>query len=262
MIARRITHIALYIVLTLTLMITGSPALAVINGTPDTTEEYPYVVLMAFETSWGTWNCSGTLLNPTVVLTAGHCTIGAQKARIWLQADMRGNAEYPYGGPTAIEGRPLLIPSYARRSFNNMMDVGLVILSRPVYLERYGQIANPTLLTSLTQNQLQQTDFTVVGYGHMQMENKQEDTAPVFHLRSSAVMKFAQSGSNYTLGLVSTNGQGATCFGDSGGPIFYNNTNLIVGVVSTGHNRNCGGLDLVYRVDTPFTHNWVDPFLR
>ena len=43
---------------------------------------------------------------------------------------------------------------------------------------------------------------------------------------------------------------GGTCFGDSGGPIFHGDSNVIVAVTSFGINSNCVGNGGGYRIDT------------
>ena len=51
------------------------PAAAITNGQPDA-GRHPYVGLMVALDADGVplWRCSGSLLSPTVFLTAGHCT--------------------------------------------------------------------------------------------------------------------------------------------------------------------------------------------
>ena len=53
------------------------------------------VVLLTFYDEDGVylWRCSGTLIAPTIVLTAGHCTYGAAEARVW--ADQGPYVETP-----------------------------------------------------------------------------------------------------------------------------------------------------------------------
>ena len=68
------------------------------------------VVLLTFYDEQGVylWRCSGTLIAPTIVLTAGHCTYGAAEARVW--ADQGPYVETPVdegGYPLSpVEDRP------------------------------------------------------------------------------------------------------------------------------------------------------------
>lgn len=50
-------------------------------------------------------------------------------------------------------------------------------------------------------------------------------------------------------GYPLTGDVGGTCFGDSGGPNFLGDTNVVAGVTSFGLNSTCGGTGGVYRVD-------------
>ncbi|HEU0288669.1 MAG TPA: trypsin-like serine protease, partial [Nocardioidaceae bacterium] len=52
--------------------ITAQPAGAITGGQRD--EVHTNVGVVRFTTESGRFRCSGTLISPTVVLTAGHCT--------------------------------------------------------------------------------------------------------------------------------------------------------------------------------------------
>ena len=98
---------------------TAGIAGAVSNGQPDD-GAHPYVGLLVFDYAPGSpgWRCSGALIAPNVVLTAGQCTDGAVAARIWFDDDVTYDSVpyplYPYGGPGsgAIEGTPYTNPKY------------------------------------------------------------------------------------------------------------------------------------------------------
>src|ERR1043165_3994826 len=75
-------------------------ASAITNGQPDG-QRHPYVGLVVFDDASGpAWRCTASLLSPTVLLTAGHCTSGAVKARVWFAPDLNaaGITDYPAGG--------------------------------------------------------------------------------------------------------------------------------------------------------------------
>ncbi|MCU0501352.1 MAG: trypsin-like serine protease, partial [Anaerolineae bacterium] len=81
----------LLLVLTLVLVLAVvAPAAAITDGEPDG-ERHPYVGLMVAQDANHNplWRCSGTLLSPTLFLTAGHCTESpAAHVEIWFVADV------------------------------------------------------------------------------------------------------------------------------------------------------------------------------
>jgi secreted trypsin-like serine protease len=63
--------------------------------------------------------------------------------------------------------------------------------------------------------------------------------------------------------LLSNNAHtGGTCFGDSGGPNFLGDSNVVAAVTSYGINGNCAGTGGVFRMDRANALNFVLPFLQ
>jgi len=50
---------------------------------------------------------------------------------------------------------------------------------------------------------------------------------------------------------------GGTCSGDSGGPLFLGDSNVVAAVTSFGMNYNCAGVGGGYRVDTADDLDWL-----
>lgn len=253
------------------LVIAAVPALAVQFGEPDG-DAHPYVGLLVFDVNGvPAWRCSGTLLSPTVMLTAGHCTYGTSGGRVWFEPDVGAGIPengYPFGGGTSIEFAAIYThPQYNPNAFY-LHDAGIVILSEPVFLDTYGTLAPVGLLDEIAthRGQYDQT-FTVVGYGLQSVvPTLQRD---LVRYRGEVQLVDVKGTAGIPPGTSATftdnpgqgNGSGGTCFGDSGGPIFYGDTNQIAAITSFGLNANCRGIGGGYRVDTPDDQAWILSFL-
>ena len=144
------------------------PAMAVTDGELDG-DGHPYVGLMVAQTATGAplWRCSGTLLSPTLFLTAGHCTEApAEHVEIWFDADVESGIPangYPYFGE--VGGTPYTHPDYNPNAFY-LFDLGVVVLDDPMVMDGYGALPELNQLDRLkTQRGKQDVGFTAVGYG-------------------------------------------------------------------------------------------------
>jgi V8-like Glu-specific endopeptidase len=239
-----------------------SPVGAITDGELDG-NGHPYVGLMVAQDANGTplWRCSGTLLSARLFLTAGHCTEDpAAHIEIWFDADVESGIPangYPFDGD--VGGTPYTHPNYDPNAFY-LFDLGVVVLDKPMKMKKYGILPQQDVLDQLgTARGTQNVTFTAVGYG-LQAIN------PVFveaeRVRMVAHPHLIQINGglvgDFSLLLSNNHSTGGTCFGDSGGPNFIDDTNVIGGVTSFGLNGNCAGTGGVYRVDKADDLNWLN----
>jgi len=62
---------------------------------------------------------------------------------------------------------------------------------------------------------------------------------------------------DFSLLLANNAHTGGICFGDSGGPNFINDSNVVAGVTYFGLNGNCAGTGGVYQVDRTDDLDWL-----
>lgn len=233
----------------------AAPASAITDGVPDG-EGHPYVGLMVAQDGDGNpmWRCSGTLISPTVYVTAGHCTFDAEHVEIWFQSDLEpvpADFGYPYTGE--VGGTPYTHPEYDDSAFY-LHDLGVVILDEPVEMSTYGTLPALDQLDAFTKSNKKNATFTAVGYG---LQKSFPDAASwktqALKTRMVSTPKLISINTGYTgdgsLILSNNANTGGTCSGDSGGPNFLGSSTVIAGVTSFGKNSTCAGTGGVYRID-------------
>ena len=115
-----------------------------------------------------------------------------------------------------------------------------------------------------TQRGLEDITFTSVGYGLQQINPVmvQADRIRMFaqpHLIQINTPGFT---GDFSLLLSNNASTGGTCFGDSGGPNFLGDSNVVAGVTSFGLNGNCAGTGGVFRMDRQNVLDFVNSFLN
>ena len=244
------------------------PASAITDGSPDG-DAHPYVGLMVAQDGDGNplWRCSGTLISPTLFLTAGHCTeTPAAHVEIWFDADVESGIPangYPLTGEAS--GTPYTHPQYDPNAFY-LHDLGVVVLDEPVAASSYGALPSLDQLDALKSGKVKKdTFFTAVGYG---LQKAFPDAASwkdvALRVRMVSYPRLIQINTGYTgdgsIILSNNANTGGTCFGDSGGPNFLGDSNLVAGVTSFGKNGTCAGQGGVYRVDRADDLDWLATF--
>ena len=252
--------------------------------------EHTYVGLIAFYNEAGEFQhrCSGSLISPTVMLTAGHCTDDGAggvnaSARVWFQQDAGANYD-PETEHDDVSGYPDecaagTLGVWCAEStemynfgfddfagFPDTHDAGLVILDAPASaVTEYATVADVGTLDALLGTARGQKDltFTVSGYG-LSYSSPVGVVSFRSRLMASSTLVNLNSFNNAGFNLQTNGngkGRGGTCSGDSGGPVFYPaDSDQIVAVTSFGMNSYCRGVDFAYRVDTEAVQEWIaDP---
>jgi len=270
------------------LAVLATPVFA-ITGNWVEDNDHPFVGLVVFYNADGEfiWRCSGSLLDPTTFLTAGHCADtaeGAVTARVYFQQDAGVNYD-PVTEVDPVTGYPefcaagtlgtlcatsdeLYNYGFANfAGFPNTHDAGLVILDQPITMSEYGELPAAGILDDLGRARgTRDTLFTVSGYG-LSYRTNDHDPLPNISFRerlmAASTLVNLNSANNDGFNLQTQgngSGRGGTCSGDSGGPVFLGgpDSNVIVAVTSFGLNALCRGTDFAYRVDQAAVLGWIN----
>ena len=240
------------------------PASAIVNGSPDA-GEHPFVGELLFYLSDevdprfdepGAWfTCSGTLIDPDTVVTAGHCThaVGVEgKAPrsplhggtdMWFStaeapdysilpssatfAPHRNDARYD-AWSAALDASPGW--SEARSTFTHpdfdpgtflLHDVGVVELSEPISLPEYGTLPSQNYLDRYYSKNAKKTGrFEAVGYGLEASSPKSSSGGDTRRKVDQKLVSFKGAHGLKNISVAFSHSKGGTCFGDSGGPTF------------------------------------------
>jgi secreted trypsin-like serine protease len=238
-------------------LVLGGTASAVVGGQPDGSGHPSVGALLAPQAySDGTWaSCTGTLVSPTVFLTAAHCDWGLERMAVTF------DSSYTAGTGTTHWGTWHADPRY-RGAQSDPYDIAVVVFD-----EEVGGIT-PALLPAVgSLSELPKSQgFTSVGYG---AQSVTVDHGPTFHyadVRYAATSDklFAINKAWLRISMNPKLGDGGTCYGDSGGPNFLGagsaETNIVAATTVTGDSM-CRATNVVYRLDTQSARSFLGQFV-
>src|SRR5829696_267452 len=233
------------------LLLVVAPAHAITNGQLDGSN-HPNVGGLVAATAYsdGTWlYCSGTLISPTVFLTAAHCAEGSRVTVTFETAYQAGDKVYA----GTFHGDP----AYDQKQ-SDPHDIAVVTLDKAVTGITPARLPAAGSLSRLPSDQR----FTSVGYGAYAVTNQ-----PGGHQYLYDDVRMVGTGTLNSINAawlrISMNpstGNGGTCYGDSGGPNFLGTTDIVAATTITG-DAICRSTNVTYRLDTPAAREFLAQFV-
>ena len=243
--------------------IVASSAYAITYGQPDGTGHPSTGALVFFSPTRHQYRieCSGTLISPTVFLTASHCTAFLEANGI-SNVGVSFDSQFDAATSKVYTGTMHTNPLFNQRA-SDPEDIAVVTFAQPIQGITPVQLPTAGLLDQMSKDKsIKSASFTSVGYGDQEPTN-----APGGKVYPFTGDRRVATGSFNALNKVwlrlsenPSHGDGGTCFGDSGGPQFLGSSNLQVSITISGDSV-CRSTNLDYRLDTPQARAFLGQFV-
>lgn len=232
---------------------------SIIDGAPARADEMRSTLALVDPGS-GAFFCTGTLVAPTVVVTAAHCLMTEDQSR-FIQAD---DAQV---GVAVLDARAVpankridiarfaIHPGFAQSPLSDDPsglgkddDIAVLVLAQPVR-----DLPTTEILPAARLDDIDGAALVISGYG---VNDLRSDAAGVLHIGQTSVVR--RTGHEV---LAGGGGDADTCFGDSGGPAYLEagGQRFLVGATSRGAMDapvDCGDRGIYTLV--PAYRDWID----
>ena len=240
------------IILVVVLLTAATPVHAITHGELDGVQ-HPNVggLVSPKQYSDGTWlYCSGTLISPTVFLTAAHCDEGTARVTVTFDPDYKA-------GDKTYTGTWYADPLY-NQTQDDPHDIAVVVFDKPIKGIVPAHLPAADSLAKLVGSQ----QFTSVGYGAYEVTNEPGGHQYLYNdVRMTAAGTLnAINPAWLRISMNPATGNGGTCYGDSGGPNFLGTTAILAATTITG-DAICRSTNVAYRLDTPAVRAFLGKFV-
>lgn len=240
------------------MLVGGATAQAISYGQPDN-GAHPYVgSLVAVEDGEVFQWCSGTLISPTVFVTAAHCVSPFPDVDLRVTFD-----PVVSNSATLLSGTAIGNPNYTNKFGPDPKDIAVFVFDEPVTGITPARLPTANLLNSMrADGSIKTTWFVAVGYGDIRDTKRKAfvNILPGGERRkaSQSFLTMQNAWVNFSMNI--STGNAGTCYGDSGGPHFVGNSNLIVAITSWG-DAPCKAIDVSYRLDIASARAFLDDYV-
>lgn len=231
----------------LALTVPTTPSNAIVGGTNASAGEYPWMAAVYFGDPDGGQFCGGTLVRPTIVITAAHCILGVPAPVI--SGVLVGRTTLNGTGGDMVPAAGFVIHP-AWNAGLNIFDIAAIRLTRPAV----GATPLPWATSADASFFAAGDTATVTGWGATREDGSgsnalKEATVPI--------VSDAECAKAYGVRLVASQhlcagypqGGTDTCQGDSGGPLMVRNGSnqfILAGITSFGIGCARPGIPGVY----------------
>ena len=248
-------------------VLVSSTVMAITNGESLPSEEFRQTVAITFKADESSKLaeifCSGTLIGPKIIISAGHCIqLGAK--HFSMSTDEFSKHLWIYVGDSPSEGQiPLIEPNFKVSSVKwvndvrrSPSDISLLTVSEGVDLNAFK--ITPAAIVPYEKLK-RSAQMTTVGYGVL-------NNGLVKGLkRKFTAALTSRIGGNFTTGTIGIKSATA-CHGDSGGSAYLRDGSgkiFFAGITLTLRNEDTCGIDgTSYQGFTQKVLNWIDQARR